>query len=258
MTTVVDLPESPRADADPMAEINRKLDILTQNVAALGEQVQFLSEKAYQDRMRQREWDELREDMTPIINDVYDITVEQLEEIQHYVQLEDVLALLKRLARNTRTFNEMLDQVESMYDLSKDMAPLTREMMDQTVLTLNELDEKGYFGFMRQGRYVMDQVVTSFGEDDVRQLGDNVVLILNTVKSLTQPEMMTLIGNLTQGFQEAEQEAEHMDIGWLALMNQLRNPEVRRGLAITLNTLQRVSMLQDQQQQQVSQLDKSS
>ena len=34
-------------------------------------------------------------------------------------------------------------------------------------------------------------MVTSFGEDDVAALGDNVVLILNTLKEMTQPEVMT-------------------------------------------------------------------
>jgi len=105
------------------------------------------------------------------------------------------------------------------------------------------LERKGYFGFARQGMYIADQVVTSFGEEDVRRLGDNVVLILNTVKSLTQPEMMNLINNLTQGFQEAENEAAtgELDISTWGLLKQMRDPEMRRGLAVTMATLRRVS-----------------
>ncbi len=108
---------------------------------------------------------------------------------------------------------------------------------------MSELERKGYFGFVRQGMYVMDQVVTSFSEEDVKQLGDNVVLILNTVKALTQPEMMTMLNNLTQGFHDAESEAQagQLDIGMFGLLKQMRDPEVRRGLAITLETLRRVS-----------------
>ena len=169
------------------------------------------------------------------------VTVEQLEEIQAYVQLEDVLRLTKRLARNTRTFNELLDQVESCTTSWKDMSPLTKDMVDQAVLMLNDLEQKGYFGFVRQGAYVLDQVVTSFGEDDVRQLGDNVVLILNTVKALTQPEMMNLVNNLTQGFHEAEGQAEELPTSMFGLLRQMRDPDVRRGLAITMAMLKRVS-----------------
>ena len=179
--------------------------------------------------------------MKPVVEDMYTITVEQLEEIQAYVQLEDVFNLLKRLARNTRTFNELLDQVESMHDLWKDLSPLTKDMFDQSVFMLNELEQKGYFGFIRQGQYVLDEIVTSFDEDDVRQLGDNVVLILNTVKALTQPEVMNLVNNLTQGFQEVEEHPEQLSTSFMGMLGQMRDPDVRRGLAITLAMFKRIS-----------------
>ena len=239
-TAMAEVPESV-ADIDRLDELNRKLDQLTVSVAALGEQVAYLSEKAYEDRRRQREWDELREDLTPVINDVYAVTVEQLEEIQAYVQLEDVAQLAKRLARNTRTFNELLDQVESANDFVKDFAPLSQDMVEQAILMLNDMEQKGYFGFVRQGQYVMDQIVTSFTEDDVRQLGDNVVLILNTVKALTQPQMMDLVNSLTSGFQAVEGEADELPTSMFGLLREMRDPEVRRGLAITMQVLKKVS-----------------
>ena len=73
----------------------------------------------------------------------------------------------------------------------------------------------------------MDQVVTSFGEEDVKQLGDNVVLILNTVKSLTQPEMLNLVNGLTAGFHAAEAEADagRLDTGLFGL----HAPDARPG-----------------------------
>jgi uncharacterized protein YjgD (DUF1641 family) len=240
MSVVMEHPENV-AESERLDEISRKLDLLAQNVAALGEQVQFLTEKAYDDRRRQREFDEFKEDVTPVISDMYAITVEQLEEIQAYVQLEDVLALVKRLARNTRTFNEMLSQVESMYDLWKDVSPLSKEMVEELTTQLSVMEQKGYFGFVQQGAYVMDQIVTSFSEDDVRQLGDNVVLILNTVKALTQPEMMDLVNNLTQGFHEVEEHPEELPTSMFGLLREMRDPEVRRGLGITMAMLKKIS-----------------
>ena len=233
--------ERPPDETTRLDEINSKLDQLTASVAALGEQVEHLKEKAFDDRRRQREWDELREDLTPVISDMYAVTVEQLEEIQAYVQLEDVLNLMKRLARNTRTFNQLLDQVESANDFMKDFAPLTNDMVEQAILLMADMEQKGYFGFVRQSQYVMDQIVTSFSEEDVRQLGDNVVLILNTVKALTQPEMMGLVNNLTQGFHEIEEHPEALPTSTFGLLRSMRDPEVRRGLAVTMEVLKRIS-----------------
>jgi uncharacterized protein YjgD (DUF1641 family) len=240
-TAAMESPASELAQGARMAAIEEKLDALAASVEALGQQMQFLTQQAYESHRRQREWDELRADLTPVINDMYSITVEQLEEIQAYVQLEDVLRLTKRLARNTRNFDQLLDQMESMQDLWRDLSPLTTDMFQQLVLTLNELEQKGYFGFAQQGAYVMDQIVTSFSEEDVRLLGDNVVLILDTVKALTQPEVMNLVNNLTEGFQEMEGEADELPTSTFGLLKQMRDPDVRRGLAITMAMLKRVS-----------------
>jgi uncharacterized protein YjgD (DUF1641 family) len=235
--------DRPVARSEQLAEINQKLDLLAQSIGVLGAQVNYLMERAEAERRRQQMWDDLFADLKPVLNDMYAATEEQLSEMQQFVTLDDILELVKRLARNTRTLNEMLDLLESAHDFVKDASPLTKEMVTEATDRLAELERKGYFGFARQSFYVIDQIVTSFSEEDVKQLGDNIVLILNTVKALTQPQMMTLLNNLTQGFHEAEAEARagKLDIGYLALLRKMRDPEVRRGLAITLETLRRVS-----------------
>jgi uncharacterized protein YjgD (DUF1641 family) len=229
--------------ADQLTEIGQKLDMMAQSIGVLGAQVNYLMERADADRRRQQMWDDLLADLTPVVNDIYQLAETQLDEMQHFVTLDDIMELAKRLARNTRTLNEMLDTLESANDFIRDAAPLTKDMMTEATTQLAELERKGYFGFARQGMYVLDQVVTSFSEEDVKQLGDNVVLILNTVKALTQPEMMAVLNNLTQGFHDAEAEATagQLDIGMFGLLKKVRDPEVRRGLAITLETLRRVS-----------------
>ena len=82
----------------------------------------------------------------------------------------------------------------------------------------------------------MDNIVTSFTEEDVDRLGDNVVLILNTVRDMTQPEIMNFVRSTLL---VAEQEIEKpVDITYSGLLRQMRNPEVRRGLALTMRVMQ--------------------
>lgn len=234
-------PDAVAPGADRLAILEAKLDSLTTLMQRLDQQVALLADKAAADRRRQREWDDLAADFAPVAREMYGVTVAQLEEIQSYVQLEDVLHLVKRLARNTRSLNDFLDMAESLQDLQRDLAPLTKEIFAQTVITLDDLERKGYFGFLRQSQYVLDQVITAFGEDDVRLLGNNIVLILNTVKALTQPEIMHLARTLTQGYQEVEAQAGDLPISLRGLLGQMRDPEVRRGLALTLALLKRVA-----------------
>lgn len=216
--------------ADPaVVELNQKLDRLVT-------QVEFLTEEAQRQKRRRQEFDELKDDLIPIGNDLFKLTVTQLEEIQQYVQLEDMLRLLKRLARNTRNIEQMLDQMESLMEFVHDAGPLGQDAFLSAMQQLNEMDRKGYFVFLQGGLDMIDRVVSSFTEDDVQQLADNVVLILQTVKEMTQPEIMTMLKNTA----ETAQSSKPVDTSLFSIVKQLNDPSVRTGLAKTLTVLKTV------------------
>jgi uncharacterized protein YjgD (DUF1641 family) len=211
-----------------LTELNQKIDALTAQVAYLAEQTQLAE--------RQRaERSELMRDLTPVVDQAYHMAIEQLEEVQEYIDLGDLLRLLKRLMRNGRNLDMLLDQFESALDLVQTVGPLTDEAFGKAVTTLNDMERKGYFTFARGGKRIADNIVTSFTADDVDRLGDNIVLILNTVKDMTQPEIMTFVRNTLL---VAEKEVEKpVDISYLGLIKQMRDPEVRRGLALTMRVM---------------------
>jgi uncharacterized protein YjgD (DUF1641 family) len=210
-------------------DLNQKLDALTAQVAYLTSQAQ-LAERERQSR------EELIRDLTPIADQAFHMTIEQLEEVQEYIDLGDLLRLFKRLMRNGRNLEMLLDQFESAIDLGQTLGPLSDEAFGKAVAVLAQMEERGYFAFARGGVRILDNVVTSFGEEDVNRLGDNVVLILNTIKDMTQPEIMHFIRTTLL---VAEQEvAKPVDDSLLGLLRQMRDPAVRRGLALTMRVLQ--------------------
>jgi uncharacterized protein YjgD (DUF1641 family) len=220
------------AVADPMvAELHQKLDLLTTQVSYLTEQAQR-AERASQERA------ELMRDAMPIVNDVFRISVEQLEEVQEYVDLADLLRLAKRLLRNGRNIEKMLDQFESIMDLVQTVGPLSDEAFSKAVDLLQTAEHKGYFRFAEGGARIVDNVMTSFTEDDVNRLGDNVVLMLNTVKDLTQPEILGFVRTLMA--QAEVQVAKPVNTSLPALLGQMRDPDVRRGLTLTMRLLKLV------------------
>jgi len=214
-----------------LVELNQKVD-------ALSAQVAFLAEEARVQQERRQEWDELKNDLSPVASEAYRLSVQQLDEIEGYVQLEDIIRVTKRLMRNTRNLEQMLDQLEGFADLSRELSPLSQDMFLMLMTRLDEMERKGYFSFFQGGMEIMDQVVSNFTEEDVRQLGDNVVLILQTVKEMTQPEIMQLMSSTASVMRE---EDIPEDVSMLYLMRQMRDPAVKRGLAKTLNVLRTVS-----------------
>jgi uncharacterized protein YjgD (DUF1641 family) len=215
--------------------MDQSIVALDQKIETLSAQIAYLTEQAQIAERQRQERAELIRDLTPIANQAVSMTIEQLEEVQEYIDLGDLLRLVKRLMRNGRNLEKMLDQLESAMDLVQTMGPLANEAFGKSIDMLSDLESKGYFTFMRGGKSIVDNVVTSFTEDDVQRLGDNVVLMLNTVKDMTQPEILNFVRNTLL---VAEKEIEKpVDISTLGLLRQMQDPAVRRGLALTMRVM---------------------
>ena len=78
------------------------------------------------------------------------------------------------------------------------------EMIIDMIKKLHEFDQKGYFEFFTEAGNILDNVVTHFGREDVKLLADNIVPMLETVKSLTQPEMLMSVNNAVKIFSRIE------------------------------------------------------
>jgi uncharacterized protein YjgD (DUF1641 family) len=200
-------------------EIHQKLDFITQH---MGE---------YQ--RRQREMDELKKDLSIIGKDVFDSAIEELQDVAPYFNTNDLLFLLKKLLRNTRNLNKLLSQLESASDLYQDLRPLGKHIFDEILETLDDLDKKGYFDFMRESAKIFDTIVTSFTVQDVRHLRENIASILLTLKSMTQPEMLKTMNNALDFFKKMDIEVTEKT-SYIQLFKELRNPEVKQGLFFML------------------------
>lgn len=200
-------------------EINRKLDFITAQM-----QLQ---------QRRQREFEELKEDLTVIGKDIFQAATKELDEVAHHFDTTDLLYLLKKLLRNVRNLSKMMDQVESAVDLMQDAAPLGKQVVGQIMDTLQQLDEKGYFDFSREFLKIVDTVVTTFSVEDVRLFRENVATILLTLKNLTQPEMLGTVNNALDFFKKMDVEVDKK-ISYWQIMKELHDPEMKRGIAFTI------------------------
>jgi uncharacterized protein YjgD (DUF1641 family) len=213
---------------------------MDKDLESLHQKIDFLTEQVMETQRRQRELEELKQDLTPVVSDMFSTAVEELEQVSPYFTSEDALYLLKKMMRNTRTFIALLDTLESAQDFIQDATPMSKAAFEAMLETFDDMEKKGYFTFFRGAMGILDQIVTSFGEEDLKQLGDNIVLILNTVKQLTQPEMMTTVQNAVGVYQHLNVNPPEK-ISWFALFREFRDPQVRRGLVAGLEILKNLS-----------------
>ena len=223
-----------------LALLHQKIDLLTLQVA-------FLTDQAETQQRKHVELDELKQDMLPIANHMIKLTIDELADIGQEFDIEDLFFLLKRMMRNTNLILGMFDRMEALMGITDEVELLGKQVFSTTVETLDQLERDGYFAFAREGWAIMERIVKEFSEDDVRALGDNIVIILNTVRNMTQPEIMSLANNAVGAIKEDIPETESVSM-W-ALLRELSSPEVRRGMARMINLLK---ALDEQEKQKIN------
>lgn len=128
-------------------------------------------------------------------------------------------------------------ELEPLRDLAAEVGVLAGPAMASVTSHVAAWDERGYLTFARSGARVVDRIVTSFDEQDIEALGDNVVLMLETLRDLTQPEILQLLRRTADSVGHPEARPAGPPPSTFALLKRLRDPEVRRGLARVLEML---------------------
>ena len=207
--------------------IDKKLDLISEELAVV--------------RRQREELNELKQDLTVIAKDVFNTAIVELEDIAPFVQTGDFLHLLKKILRNTRNITNVMTQFESVLDFFDDAKPISKELFNTTLEKLDEFDRKGYFQFIKELMNVADRVVEHFSKEDVKLLGDNVITILETVKGLTQPEMLTALNNAVVIYQSLDPKDAPQYSIW-KVMRVLNTPEMKKGIGFVITFFKNITV----------------
>ncbi|MBU1099543.1 MAG: DUF1641 domain-containing protein [Bacteroidetes bacterium] len=210
--------------------INSKLDIILEEIAL--------------QRRHRLEVEDLKEDLMRVGKDLYQSTVTELEEVHDHLDTGDILFLGKKLLRNVKTLTKTFEQLEGVRDFVNDFAPISKELTIDFMNKLDEFDRKGYFEFAKEFTKAIDNVVTSFTPGDVKALGENMVTIINTVKNLTQPDMLNAINNAVNVYNNLDIKVEE-NVSTLALLKELNTPETKKAMSFALRFLKNLSQQQE-------------
>jgi uncharacterized protein YjgD (DUF1641 family) len=183
----------------------------------------------------------------------------ELEDVAPHVRPDDIAVLLKQILRNMNNLNAALTHLQGAGELVQEATPIARQLLNDAITRLDEMDRKGYFAMGRELTRALDNVVSEFTVEDVRLLADNLTVILHTVKNLTQPDMLQAINNaveiykkvdfnsieefsLWRSFREInkpENSIEEFSL-WRSF-REINKPEMRRGLGFLIVFLRNLS-----------------
>jgi uncharacterized protein YjgD (DUF1641 family) len=223
---------SPAATGDANAAILAQLEAMSAQMTVMAEQI-AAAEAA------REQWAELIETLVPVSRGALDLATRELAELEADVTIEDFTRFARTTAKAVPQMEVLVGQLGSFSELGREVTSISGAGVAKLTEILQAAEDKGYFMFAREGAAIADRIVTTYTEDDVRALGDNVVTILNAVKELTQPEVMSLLNRTALTIQEVE-ETPLEPPSMLALVKSMRDPQTRRGLARVLSMLHTV------------------
>ena len=207
-------------------DINRKLDLV----------LEYVNDQ----RLKGNIVEDLVQDLSIIGKDAYDSAVDELDKQNIEIDADEIKIFFLKLLRNMNNFSVILTTFESLMDLSKDLAPLTKEATVDFIYRLQTLDQKGYFEFFSAMTRIVDNIVTNYTREDVELLADNIVMILDTVKSVTQPDMLSAINNAVNIYKDLDPTNVPEYSLWKALRT-LNSPEMKKGLGFIITFLKGLS-----------------
>lgn len=148
-------------------------------------------------------------------------------------QLAHLSAQLEEVVAETRHARERWEVLD---ELVRDATPVMQQFMGSATDRLDTMPLTRYGAFAGASIGVVDRVVGAFGPDDVEALGENVVLMLQTVREVTRPEILGLLRQTVAWAHEHPAPAEPPSL--MALAARMRRPEVRAGLDRMLSLLE--------------------
>jgi uncharacterized protein YjgD (DUF1641 family) len=207
-------------------EINKKLDIILEEVFA--------------QKQNRESINDLVDDLSIVGKDVFKNSVIELDKAGVELDSEALIGTAVRLIRNINNLNEFLDMLESVNDFMRDASPILRQVGLDAIQKMNEFDQKGYIEFFGEASKIMDNIVSYYSVQDVKDLADNIVTILETIKSITQPDMLHALDNGVKVYKSIDTKNIPEYSVWKA-MKELRTPEMRRGIGFMITFLKNMT-----------------
>ncbi|MGB9744069.1 MAG: hypothetical protein ACPLW6_02200 [Desulfurella sp.] len=158
-----------------MTHIQEKLDVVNKKL-------DIVLEEVYAQKTHRKSMEDLNADLMKIGESVYDIALENLEEVSEYASIDNVFYFLKKLARNIDNLTKLFNRLESLIDFWESFEPLTREIAISTQDYLDNLEKIGYFSLLKEFKSLMDDLVKNITVEDVNRLSKTLLLTFKALK----------------------------------------------------------------------------
>ncbi len=216
------------------------MDNIQEQINALDSKMDLLLDYVRDQKLKSEAIEDLISDFTIIGKDVYDSTVEELDNRQVELEPSELTELGVSLLRNIKNFISIVDTLESVMDLTTEIGPIANEVIIDVSKKLGEFEQKGYFDFLRESMGVIDNIILAFPPEDIKLLADNIVGIMNVIKQVSQPEVMNPISSTLIAFREVQEE-EIPEYSIMKMLREMNSPEMKKAFGFIINLTKKIA-----------------
>jgi uncharacterized protein YjgD (DUF1641 family) len=207
-----------------------RLDLLTRQVAVITDSARALRE--------------LRDDLSPRINETVKHLITQLAEIEADCRREDLVLLLKNVVRNVRNLNWSMEQVKSLIDFLRTVEPLMKSAVPQAIMALDQLEQRGVLQVGLRALEVLRKIAETYTPEDIEEVGKVLVHFIGVTKKLSDPNALALLDRMAEIPARIDL-SNARPAGPFRMMFALRNSEVKQGLGVVLEMTKGLAALKD-------------
>lgn len=187
---------------------------------------------------------ELKEDLMPLGHQAVQLLIKELEDVESGFQLEDLLALMKRMLRSSKDITFALDQLQSIIDLVTTLEPLLKSSVPKLIHYLDELEQKGVIRVVQAMLDVRAKVANAYSPEDIDQIGDVFVSLLGLVQKLSDPRAMVFLEKMAEIPSRLDLAAVK-SVGPFGLMTASSTKEVKDGLGVMMELTRAMGTLKN-------------
>jgi uncharacterized protein YjgD (DUF1641 family) len=184
--------------------------------------------------------EDLVSDLSIVGKNVYDNAVDELDKRQIEIDPSVLTDLVVTMLKNIGNFKTVMNLFEMAFDFAEEAGPIANEVIIDFTKQLQVYNEKGYFAFFKELGPILDNIVTGFTPDDLRQLANSIVSILSIIKEMTQPEVLGTMENAVKAFNSMETESVPSYSIW-RVMKEMNSPEMKKALGYGITFMKNVS-----------------
>ncbi|MGA3012471.1 MAG: hypothetical protein ABSD71_00410 [Bacteroidales bacterium] len=216
--------------------------------AMIKEQIQLLDRKidrllefVEEQHRKREEIDDLVTDVSLVAKDAFKNSVVLLDKAQVELDYDGFVSLIIRVLQNVDTFHELIEMLESAKDFAKDVTPILHQVGLDAVNKMNELDQKGYFEYIRLLTRLLTKWVEVFPAEDLQKVENNLDNIARIVRNLSDPEFLATLNKITKVISNVKMEDEKEVLSMWRIVRQLNSKEVRKSISYSLKVMKEIA-----------------